>query len=121
MLQVVRVLEADEDVANCCCPHPSLPVLATSGIETCVKLWSPLARSTACNSAQTLRLVARNQDRMREAPAMRSINLPPRLIQALTENPDLLNMLMHRARAPEEAPNPADDDPTPPELTCRVN
>jgi WD40 repeat protein len=38
----VRVLAADEDVANCVRCHPTLPVLATSGIDSVVKLWSPL-------------------------------------------------------------------------------
>ncbi len=37
----IIALEADEDVANCVAPHPSLPVLATSGIESAVRLWSP--------------------------------------------------------------------------------
>lgn len=37
----IIALEADEDVANCVAAHPSLPVLATSGIESVVRLWSP--------------------------------------------------------------------------------
>jgi WD and tetratricopeptide repeat-containing protein 1 len=37
----IIALEADEDVANCVTAHPSLPVLATSGIESVVRLWSP--------------------------------------------------------------------------------
>lgn len=39
--EVVQVLQADEDVANCVQPHPSLPMLATSGIE-------PVIRCAAC-------------------------------------------------------------------------
>lgn len=42
------------------------------------------------------------------------------VVQALTENPDLLSMLMQRARMPDDIPNPADNDATPPELSCRV-
>lgn len=37
----MKVLAADEDVANCVQPHPHLPVLATSGIDTVVRLWAP--------------------------------------------------------------------------------
>jgi hypothetical protein len=33
----VQVLQADEDVANCVKPHPSLPLLATSGIESVIR------------------------------------------------------------------------------------
>lgn len=40
----VKVLAADEDVANCVQPHPHLPVLATSGIDTVVRLWAPTVR-----------------------------------------------------------------------------
>lgn len=40
----VKVLAADEDVANCVQPHPHLPVLATSGIDTVIKLWAPTVR-----------------------------------------------------------------------------
>lgn len=34
---MVQALQADEDVANCVQPHPSLPVLATSGIESVIR------------------------------------------------------------------------------------
>ena len=37
----IIALQADEDVANCVAPHPSLPVLATSGIESAIRLWAP--------------------------------------------------------------------------------
>lgn len=36
--QLCRVFTADEDVANAVQPHPHLPVLATSGIESTVKV-----------------------------------------------------------------------------------
>jgi hypothetical protein len=35
--ELVQVLQADEDVANCVKPHPSLPLLATSGIESVIR------------------------------------------------------------------------------------
>ena len=38
MLPLAR-LQADEDVCNCVRPNPCLPILATSGIERCVRLW----------------------------------------------------------------------------------
>lgn len=43
----VKVLDADDDVANCVQCHPAQPVLATSGIEQVVKLWSPLVSCSA--------------------------------------------------------------------------
>lgn len=55
--------------------HPSLPVIATSGIETVVRLWSP---SDALPSPAAVReltdeldgVVGRNQERMKEGPSM---------------------------------------------------
>lgn len=38
---LVATLEDDADVVNCVQPHPSLPWLATSGIEDTIRLWTP--------------------------------------------------------------------------------
>lgn len=40
--EIVMLLTADSHVVNCVQPHPSRPILATSGIDHNVKLWSPL-------------------------------------------------------------------------------
>ncbi|CAM9912127.1 unnamed protein product [Discosporangium mesarthrocarpum] len=40
--RLVRAVRADEDVLNCVQPHPNLPIIATSGMESVVRLWSPL-------------------------------------------------------------------------------
>lgn len=36
------LLQADQHVVNCLQPHPTLPLLATSGIDHDVKLWAPI-------------------------------------------------------------------------------
>lgn len=41
------VWEADRHVVNCLQPHPTLPILATSGIDYDVKLWAPLRAESA--------------------------------------------------------------------------
>ncbi|XP_013779235.1 WD and tetratricopeptide repeats protein 1-like isoform X1 [Limulus polyphemus] len=38
---IVRVLRGDDSIVNCLQPHPSHCLLATSGIEFVVRLWSP--------------------------------------------------------------------------------
>lgn len=38
---LVKVLKGDESIVNCLQPHPSLCLLATSGIDPVVRLWSP--------------------------------------------------------------------------------
>lgn len=36
------LLQADQHVVNCLQPHPSLPILATSGIDHDIKIWAPI-------------------------------------------------------------------------------
>lgn len=39
---LVMLLEADNRVVNCVRPHPTLPILASSGIDYDIKLWMPI-------------------------------------------------------------------------------
>ena len=39
---IVRILKGDESIVNCLQPHCATSVLATSGIDSSVKIWSPL-------------------------------------------------------------------------------
>lgn len=38
---LVMLMEADQHVVNCLQPHPTLPFLATSGIDYDIKIWAP--------------------------------------------------------------------------------
>lgn len=38
---IVRVLRGDDSIVNCLEPHPATCLLATSGIDPVVRLWSP--------------------------------------------------------------------------------
>lgn len=91
----MRTLQADDDVANCVRCHPSLPVLATSGIDSVVRLWSPTAQSDY--SSPTTHVNA-NQTRMRDGPRLlRGAAIPPAALQAaLDENPQLLQVLLQQ-------------------------
>mmetsp|Transcript_7028 Transcript_7028/g.10515 ORF Transcript_7028/g.10515 Transcript_7028/m.10515 type:complete len:713 (+) Transcript_7028:526-2664(+) len=44
--KLVHILEADEDVVNCVKPHPFFPVLASSGIDSTIKIWAPLDKKS---------------------------------------------------------------------------
>ncbi|KAK9863498.1 hypothetical protein WJX84_002533 [Apatococcus fuscideae] len=121
--QPVRVIKADSDVANCVQCHPHLPVLATSGIESVVRLWSPEGPADMSDFSAAIQS---NQQHMQDGPQLlRGIN--PAVIQALTQNPELFNMVVRRSQVPttgEElraAPSPtagAQDEQ--PNLDCRV-
>ncbi|KAF9676196.1 hypothetical protein SADUNF_Sadunf09G0113100 [Salix dunnii] len=41
--ELIRVMEADRDVVNCTEPHPHTMALASSGIESDIKIWTPKA------------------------------------------------------------------------------
>ncbi|KAG2497866.1 hypothetical protein HYH03_004132 [Edaphochlamys debaryana] len=135
---VLRALTADEDVANCVQCHPTLPVLATSGIENVVRLWAPSEPLPSAAALPELQeelaaVVARNQERMREAPSMLRASA---LQQALQENPQLWHLLMSqlyrrgmmpggRGRPGEEAGAAGEEDEDEgederPEVSCRM-
>ena len=46
---IVKVLRGDEQIVNCLQSHPSIGLLATSGIDPVVKLWSPLPEDGRVN------------------------------------------------------------------------
>lgn len=59
--------------------HPHLPVVATSGIESVVKLWAPLGRAEQLDATLP---VQRNQERTMTGPRLlRGIN--PQFLQVL--------------------------------------
>ncbi|PIA56734.1 hypothetical protein AQUCO_00700825v1 [Aquilegia coerulea] len=45
--ELMRVMEADKHVVNCIEPHPHDPLLASSGIEHDIKIWTPKANNKA--------------------------------------------------------------------------
>lgn len=49
---IVRVLRGDESIVNCLQPHPSYCLLATSGIDPVVRLWSPRAEDGSKNERE---------------------------------------------------------------------
>lgn len=117
--EVVRMIKADSDVVNCVQPHPVLPVVATSGIECVVRLWAP--GDPDPNPDDILKAVEANQQRMMEGPAtLRGFN--PRILQALQEDPQLLQSLMQQAAlGSHDGDDPEDMEGGPPGVECRVN
>ncbi|CAI9718792.1 and tetratricopeptide repeats 1-like [Octopus vulgaris] len=49
---IVRVLHGDESIVNCLQPHPTYCLLATSGIDPVVRLWSPRAEDGTKNERE---------------------------------------------------------------------
>ncbi|KAJ8377520.1 hypothetical protein AAFF_G00259470 [Aldrovandia affinis] len=59
--QHLMLLEADNHVVNCLQPHPYDPILASSGIDYNIKIWSPLQESASFNTALADEVIARNE------------------------------------------------------------
>ncbi|XP_067265319.1 DDB1- and CUL4-associated factor 6 isoform X7 [Chanodichthys erythropterus] len=57
----LMLLEADNHVVNCLQPHPYDPILASSGIDYDIKLWSPLEQSASFNRVLADEVIARNE------------------------------------------------------------
>ena len=64
---IICALDADEDIVNSVAAHPTLPYLATSGIEDKVRIWGP--RSNAVNQDLTEQ-IQRNQVSLTELRAL---------------------------------------------------
>ncbi|XP_058129136.1 DDB1- and CUL4-associated factor 6-like [Anopheles ziemanni] len=58
--RLVMLMEADNHVVNCVQPHPTLPLLASSGIDYDVKLWAPIAEESCFDEDAANDLIKRN-------------------------------------------------------------
>ena len=68
---IVRVLRGDEAIVNCLQPHPTTCLLATSGIDPVVRLWSPRPETGAADERVVENgedVAAANQRRMQADP-----------------------------------------------------
>jgi len=68
---IVRVLRGDDSIVNCLQPHPSSCLLATSGIDPVVRLWSPRAEDGIPDDREVLDsedAAIANQKRMNADP-----------------------------------------------------
>ncbi|XP_039479864.1 WD and tetratricopeptide repeats protein 1 isoform X1 [Drosophila santomea] len=69
--KIRAVYRADSAIVNCVQPHPSICMLATSGIDHDIKIWSPCAASAEERPnlvADVTRFVEDNQQKMRTDP-----------------------------------------------------
>ncbi|KAG8000577.1 DDB1-and CUL4-associated factor 6 [Nibea albiflora] len=57
----LMLLEADNHVVNCLQPHPYDPILASSGIDYDIKIWSPLEESPSFNRVLANEVITRNE------------------------------------------------------------
>ncbi|KAF7709483.1 DDB1- and CUL4-associated factor 6 isoform X1 [Silurus meridionalis] len=57
----LMLLEADNHVVNCLQPHPYDPILASSGIDYDIKIWSPLEQLPSFNRDLAEEVITRNE------------------------------------------------------------
>jgi len=62
---LVNCLDADQDTVNCVQGNPRLDVIATSGIESVIRLWSPVDTETSSLLSETAsKLIRMNQEQL---------------------------------------------------------
>lgn len=85
----VNVLNADEDVCNCVQCHPTVACLATSGIESVVRLWTPVGEQV--DSDQIREQIRRIVTIMKRGRQPRYINQAQMLmrVRMILDNYDL--------------------------------
>lgn len=67
--ELVHILEADIDIVNCVQCHPSVPCLATSGLEHVVRIWEPKDTDlVGWQKAGMIDVIERNQEQNNETP-----------------------------------------------------
>jgi nuclear receptor interaction protein len=76
--EIVMLLMADTHVVNCIQPHPSRLLLATSGVDHNVKLWSPISVDKMFFQSFATELVERNKLMMEQSKD--TVTVSPSLI-----------------------------------------
>ena len=74
-------MRGDESIVNCLQPHPNVCMLASSGIDQEIRLWSPLSTAEPNDRLikNTHRVAAENQKRMKNDPLqamLQSMGMP---------------------------------------------
>lgn len=64
--ELVMLLQGDQHVVNCLQPHPTLPYLATSGIDYDIKIWAPTSNENNFNNDLAETLMKRNAKMLEE-------------------------------------------------------
>eukprot|EP00850_Spirogloea_muscicola_P003073 SM000012S25335 [mRNA] locus=s12:455999:459391:+ [translate_table: standard] len=81
--ELVALLKGDAHVVNCLEPHPSAMVLATSGIDSDVKIWMPTAEAPRSLPPNITKVVEDNRRARRAELFTRSTDATPDFIRHL--------------------------------------
>ncbi|KAG0170882.1 hypothetical protein DFQ30_001865 [Apophysomyces sp. BC1015] len=105
--KIVQILEGDEDTVNVIQGHPKIPVMAVSGIDNTVKIFSPTAGPTRPSSHidDMNDIIARNQERHRSADG--DGYLPRHVLAALSAT---IRRRQRRQRGGDQDGDDEDDD-----------
>ncbi|XP_077977582.1 DDB1- and CUL4-associated factor 6-like [Glandiceps talaboti] len=93
--KLVMLLEGDKHVVNCVQPHPFDPILATSGIDYDIKLWSPLRQQPEYpdNAEEVMRINELMLDETRD-----TITVPPSFMLRMLASLNHLRAERRRSR-----------------------
>ena len=89
---LIEAWQGDESIVNCLQPHPSSCMVATSGIDPVVRLWSPRSKDSRDSRSKELEvLVRQNQKRMNTDPLeemLRTMGYRPNLVDLTSDDDD---------------------------------
>ncbi|OMO65741.1 hypothetical protein CCACVL1_21421 [Corchorus capsularis] len=86
--ELVRVMEADKHVVNCIESHPHTMVLASSGIESNIKIWSPTAIDKAILPTNIEQFDPKSRSRMFPVSGPQDLMLRLSSLQRQGSSPD---------------------------------
>ncbi|RWS05100.1 nuclear receptor interaction protein-like protein, partial [Dinothrombium tinctorium] len=72
--ELVMIMEADRHVVNCLQPHPFDPILASSGIDSDIKIWAPLKDEAFFDDVKAQEVIRINEIMLEET--MDTITVP---------------------------------------------
>ncbi|OWF47489.1 DDB1- and CUL4-associated factor 6 [Mizuhopecten yessoensis] len=101
--KLVMLLEGDRHVVNCLQPHPFDPILATSGIDYDVKIWSPMEEKSCFDEEKANEIMRRNEVMLEETRD--TITVPAAFMLRVLAS---LNQI--RSGRTASAENPAEQD-----------
>lgn len=79
--RLVMITEGDHHVVNCLQPHPTDPILASSGIDYDIKIWSPQSEESMFDEKKAKKIMDRNKTLLEESRD--TVTVPARFVLSL--------------------------------------
>ncbi|KAI2807518.1 DDB1- and CUL4-associated factor 6 [Blomia tropicalis] len=79
--ELAMILQGDHHVVNCLQPHPTDPILASSGIDYDIKIWSPKSEECLFDAVKAKKIIDRNKQMLEDSRD--TVTVPARFVLSL--------------------------------------